>query len=168
MTDPEMQAKIATNLADVNARRGKKINANQARIDAGFTRKHMLVELRDEQTIAGVLSTPEVWTQIQSEGGKALLKGDLVSVISPDGLAMADSAMVIKTERGRCWFSKPLRMVSFEATGLFNNGTYEVVTYGTGYVIKTLRDGLINYGQVFPSPKAAEHEIERRTPVKVA
>ncbi len=147
----------------------KKIHVSQAVVDhAGQSRKHVVVTLRADQQIADVLATPEAWTGIQQDGTKALRKGDIVSVISPDGLAMADSAMVVKAEAGRCWFSKPLRMVSFEVSALYSDGTHAVESYGTGYVIKTLRDGHTHYDQVFPSAKAAEHEIERRKPVKAA
>ena len=147
----------------------KKIHVSQAVVDtAGQARKHIVVTLRGEQTIADVLATPEAWTGIQSDGTKALRKGDVVSVISPDGLALADSAMVVKAEGGRCWFSKPLRMVSFEVSTLYSDGTHAVESHGTGYVIKTLRDGSINYGQIFATAKAVEIEIERRKPVKAA
>lgn len=162
MTDPEMQTKIAGHLAVANTRVAKKIQPMQAKIDDGFTGKHVRIELRAEQTIDGVLHDPGMWTAI------TLSKGDTVSVISPDGLAMADSAMVVKAEGGRCWFSKPLRMVSFEVSNLYSDGIYEVVTHGVGYVIKSLRDGLTHYDQTFATAKAAEHEIVRRRPVKVA
>ena len=76
----------------------KKIHVSQAVVDyAGQSRKHIVIELRGEQTIADVLSTPEAWLQIQSDGTKVLRKGDVVSVISSDGLAMADSNVARKT-----------------------------------------------------------------------
>lgn len=169
MTNPEMQAKIGANLAQASARHGQKIHVTQAKVDyAGQARKHVVVELRGDQTIAGVLEDPDAWSGLQADGTKAFLKGDLVSLWSPDGLALADSAMVVKSEGGRCWFSKPLRMVSFEVSTLYRNDMYEVVASGTGFAIKTIRDGETDYSRIFPSAKSAEIEISRRQPVKVA
>ncbi len=59
-------------------------------------------------------------------------------------------------------------MVSFEVSTLYSDGTHAVVAHGTGYVIRTIRDGLTHYDPVFPTAKAAEHEIERRKPIKAA
>ena len=162
MSDPGMQAKIGARLAEANAKRTKQITPDQATKNNDYdNRKHLFVTLRGEQTVAGVLETPEAWS------GLSLSKADLVSVWSPDGLAMADSAMVVKSEAGKVWFSKPLRLVSFEPSILYTDGKHEVVSSGTGYAIKNLRDGSINYSQMFTTAKAAEHEIERRKPVTV-
>ncbi len=147
----------------------KKIHVSQAVVDhAGQSRKHLVVELRGDQQIADVLATPEAWLQIQQDGMKRLAKGDTVSVVSSDGLVVADSAMCIKAEAGNCWFSKPLRMVNFETVALYSDGRHEVVPVGTNYALRNIRDGSIDYSQLFPSAKAAEHEIERRKPIKAA
>ncbi len=49
----------------------KKIHYTQATVDyAGQARKHLVVELRGEQTIVDVLATPSAWLQIQGDGMK--------------------------------------------------------------------------------------------------
>ena len=147
----------------------QKIHVSQAVVDwAGQARKHIHVTLRGDQRIDAVLAEPSAWLGIQQDGMKRLAKGDVVSVISPDGLAVADPAMVVRAEAGNCWFSKPLRMVKFEAVALYSDGRHEVVSVGTHWAIKNIRDGNIDYTMMYPSPKAAEVEIERRKPVKAA
>ena len=147
----------------------QKIHVSQAVVDwAGQARKHIHVTLRGEQRIDAVLAEPSAWLGIQQDGMKRLAKGDVVSIVSPDGLVTADSAMVIKAEAGNVWFSKPLRMVNFETVALYSDGRHEVVPVGTNYALRNIRDGSIDYSTMFPTAKAAEHEIERRKPVKAA
>ncbi len=147
----------------------KKIHSSQAVVNwAGGATKSLLVRLRGDQKIADVLAEPSAWLQIQGDGMKRLAKGDVVSIVSPDGLVTADSAMCIKAEAGNVWFSKPLRMVNFETVALYSDGRHEVVPVGTHWAIKNIRDGSIDYTTMYPSPKAAEIEIERRKPTRAA
>ena len=147
----------------------QKIHVSQAVVDwAGQARKHIHVTLRGEQRIDAVLAEPSAWLGIQQDGMKRLAKGDVVSIVSPDGLVTADSAMCIKAEAGNCWFSKPLRMVTFETVALYSDGRHEVVPVGTNYALRNIRDGSMDYTTMYPTPKAAEVEIERRKPVKAA
>ena len=72
--------------------------------------------------------------------------------------------IAIKTEGGNVTFSKPLHgFMNFEEVALYTDGKHEVVTRGTGYAIRSLRNG-VEEGMTFQSAKAAEHEIERRKP----
>ena len=143
-----------------------KINANQG-ILAEHSAKHVIVNLNATQTISGVLETPEAWTHIQNNFNIRLNKGDRVTVVSHDGLALADQVMVVKAERGHLWFSAPLRMVSFEAVTLYETDQHAVVTQGVGYSVKAKRGGRVD-DKIFPTPDAAKHEILRRMPTRVA
>jgi len=146
-----------------------KINASaQVTVDScGKCYKHVVVALRGEQTIAGVLADPDIWTNMQGDGAKRCGKGDLVTVISPDGLGMADRVMVTRAEAGRLWFSKPLRMIIFDEVACFSDGRFAVEPKGTGYVIKSVRTKEPE-PKLFTTAKAAEVEILRRQPSKVA
>ena len=75
--------------------------------------------------------------------------------------------MFTKAQAGQLWFSKPLRLVELEPVVLFENNLYQVVPTGVGYAIRTKRDGRVD-DRIFASPKAAESEVLRRQPTKVA
>lgn len=146
-----------------------RIDVNQATVDqTGGVFKRLVVKLRGEQTIDAAVKTPEAWLGIQRDAMKMLGKFDTVCIIAPDGLAMARDVPVKKALGGHVWFGKTPSIETVESDALFTDGAHEVVAYGTGFVIKSLRDGLTHYDQVFPSAKSAEHEVERRRPVKVA
>ena len=145
-----------------------KLQASQAMVEAvGHRFKHLSIALRGTQEIATVLAQPDAWTDVQADRVRCLNKGDRVSLISPDGLVLADQAMVTKAEAGHLWFSKPLRLVNFEEVGLYEGDVHRVVSVGVGYSIQTLRDGRTD-DRVFATAKAAESEIHRRAPVSVA
>ncbi len=146
----------------------QKLQASQSQVEAaGFRWKHLSVALRGDQTIAEVLETPDAWSAIQGDRVRHLNKGDRVSVISADGLVLADQAIVVRALAGSVWFSKPLRMVTLEEVALFSDAKHRVVPVGVGYSIQTLRDGRTDE-KIFGTPKAAEAEIHRRAPVSVA
>ena len=146
----------------------QKLQASQSQVEAaGFRWKHLSVALHGDQTIAGVLETPDAWSALQTDRVRCLSKGDKVSVISADGLVLADQAIVTKALAGSVWFSKPLRMVSLEEVALFSDDKHRIIAVGTGYSIQTLRDGRTDE-KIFGTPKAAEAEIHRRAPVSVA
>ena len=146
-----------------------RIDVNQATVDrAGGVFKRLVVELRGEQTIDAAVKTPQAWLGIQRDAMKILGKFDTVCIISPDGLTMARDVPVKKALGGHVWFGKVPGLETADSDALYSDGTHEVVSHGTGYVLKTLRDGNIHYNQVFATAKAAEHEIERRKPIKAA
>ncbi len=146
----------------------QKLQAAQSQVEsAGYRWKHLSVALHGNQTIAEVLETPDAWSAIQGDRVRHLNKGDRVSVISADGLVLADQAIVTKALAGSVWFSRPLRMVTLEEVALFSDAKHRIVPVGTGYSIQTLRDGRTD-DRIFGTPKAAEAEIHRREPVKLA
>ncbi len=120
-----------------------KINPTQARLEhGGQVWKHIVVTLRGTQTIAEVRESPELWTSIQADMAVKVARGDEVSLISPDGLEIADRCRVTRAQDGQVWLGKPLRMVSLEPVGLFNDGQSEVWPNGTGFSIRH-RDGMV-------------------------
>ena len=144
----------------------RKINPSQASLEyAGVQFKHVVVALSGDQTIAGVLETPDMWVNLQS--GMRLSKGDRVTVIAADGNALADMAMVVKAEAGQLWFSKPLRVVALDEVALFSDGVHRVVPVGTGYSVSNIRSGRVG-DRIFHSEEAAKAEILKRQPSKVA
>ena len=146
-----------------------RIDVNQATVDvAGGVFKRLVVKLRDEQTIDAAVKTPEAWFGVQKDAMKRLGKFDTVCIISPDGLAMARDVPVRKAISGHVWFGKTPRIETAESVGLYSDGIHEVVAHGTGFASKILRDGTVNYGQIFATAKAAEIEIERRKPTRAA
>ncbi len=146
----------------------QKLQAAQSQVEAaGYRWKHLSVALHGNQTIAEVLETPDAWSALQGDRVRCLSKGDKVSIISADGLVLADQAIVTKALAGSVWFSKPLRMVSLEEVALFSDDKHRIIAVGTGYSIQTLRDGRTDE-KIFGTPKAAEAEIHRRAPVSVA
>ena len=146
----------------------QKLQAAQSQVEAaGYRWKHLSVSLTGNQSIAEVLETPDAWSALQTDRVRCLSKGDKVSIISADGLVLADQAIVTKALAGSVWFSKPLRMVSLEEVALFSDDKHRIIAVGTGYSIQTLRDGRTDE-KIFGTPKAAEAEIHRRAPVSVA
>ena len=145
-----------------------KLQAAQSQIEsAGFRWKHLSVALVGDQQIADVLESPSAWSALQGDRVRCLSKGDKVSIISADGLALADQAIVTKALAGSVWFSKPLRMVPLDEVALFSDDKHRIIAVGTGYSIQTLRDGRTD-DKIYGTPKAAEAEIHRRAPVSVA
>jgi len=145
-----------------------KITASQCIVDShGQVFKHLVVNLKAEQSIAEIRETPEAWIAIQQESTFAVKKGDSVTLISQDGLSMALECIVTKALAGDVWLGKPSRMVKLEADSLFSDEHHSVVARGTGYCLKRLRDGHVEDG-IFATAKAAEMEVVRRQPKKVA
>lgn len=146
----------------------QKLQAAQSQVEAaGYRWKHLSVALHGNQTIAEVLETPDAWSALQGDRVRCLSKGDKVSIISADGLVLADQAIVKRAEAGHVWLTAPLRMVSLEEVSLFSDAKHRVVAVGTVYSIQTLRDGRTDE-KIFGTPKAAEAEIHRRAPVSVS
>ncbi len=127
----------------------------------------MSVALHGAQTIAGALETPECWSAIQGDKVRHLGRGDTVSIISADGLTIADRAVCIKALAGSCWFGKPLRMVTLEEVNLFEDRAFKVVPAGTGFAIMSVRDARVD-DKIFATADAAKSEILRRQPVTIA
>lgn len=146
----------------------RKIQTSQVTLESAGPRfKHLAVALSGDQEIAGVLESPDIWALVQQDTMKRVRRGDTVTVISSDGLTIADQAMVVRAEAGRLWFSKPLRMVKLEEIALYEDGQYAVVAVGVGYSLKVKRDGSVD-SRVFNTVDAAKQEILRRQPIKVA
>ena len=72
----------------------------------------------------------------------------------------------VKALAGSVWFGKPLRLISFEAIGLFESAAYRVLPAGTGFAIQGVRDARVE-DRVYGSAEAAKAEILRREPVRV-
>ncbi len=130
--------------------------------------KHLVVSLRADQEISGLLETPSAWSAVQaSDTERRLNRGDRVTIISSDGLMIADQAVVTKALGGDVWISKPLRMIKLEPTPLYEHGAFRVIPNGVGFSIESVPDGRAE-AKVFASVEAAKVEIARRQPVKAA
>ncbi len=148
-------------------RLNSKLSVTQARVEyAGQTWKHVVITLRGTQSIAEVRESPELWTSLQADMAVKVGRGDEVSFISPDGLEIADRCRVTRAQDGQVWLSKPLRVVSLDPVGLFNDGESEVWPNGTGFSIKH-RDGMVE-DKVYVSQDACRSEILRRRPTRAA
>ena len=145
-----------------------KLNPSQVVIEAaGRLYKHVIVSLRAAQSIDALRESPSAWASVQANLGLVVRKGDEVTILAPDGLTKADRCTVTRALGGQVWLGAPLRLVTLEADSLFGNGHEEVVPYGDGYSIKTVRDGRVG-SRVFRTAKQAENEILRRSPVRMA
>jgi hypothetical protein len=144
-----------------------KIHPGQAHVEhAGHRFKHVVISLKNQQSIAETREKPDRFAAIQADLSLRLRRGDSVTIISPCGNHVAESLPVIRAEGGSVQLGKPLRMVELAEIGLFDNGFMRVVPAGTGYSIETVRDGATD-PKVYETAKAAEQEILRRQPVQV-
>ncbi len=145
-----------------------KLAPGQAAVEsAGQFFKHVCVRLTGAQDIAVVREHPEMWTAIQTTRTLKLGRGDRVTLISPDGLTIADQMVVTKALSGSVWLGKPLRMIQLEEVALYSDGKLEVVPAGTGYALQHVRDGGTE-SRIYASAEAAKAEILRRQPQQVA
>ncbi len=145
-----------------------KLNPGQAAMEsAGQIFKHIAVRLTGVQDIAVVREHPEMWTSIQHDRMLKLGRGDRVTLISADGLTIADQLPVTKALAGSVWLGKPLRMIQLEEVALFSDGKLEVVPAGVGFAVQSVRDGRME-DRMFASAEAAKAEILRRQPQQVA
>lgn len=145
----------------------QKIDPSRCTVDLGRMFKHLHVRLTELQTIDAAASSPECWKAIQGDGTKRLARGDIVSLIAADGLTISDSHRVSKAIAGHVWLTKPLRIVKLEEDALFSDGTREVVPNGTGYSIRTVRDGRVE-DKIYQTTEAAKGEVLRRQPKRAA
>jgi hypothetical protein len=129
--------------------------------------RHLVVKLRGRQTITGLIEDPSMWLAIQSDRAKRLSRGDRVSIISADGLEMADSCIVRDMQKGHVFLTKPLRLIQFAEVALFQTEQRAVVHSGAGFAVKRLRDGVIE-DRIFASEEQAKAAILREMPVAVA
>ena len=123
--------------------------------------------LRGTQSIAEVRETPEIWSSIQADMAVKVSRGDEVSIISADGLEIADRCRVTKAESGHVWLGKPLRLVEMEPVGLFTDGSLSVWPAGTGFSIKHSRDGMVE-DRIYVNEDACRSEILKRRPTRAA
>ena len=143
----------------------KKLHPSQVSIDtAGQVFKHAILTLRHNQTIAMVHETPDQWRVIQGNLNTRLSRGDEVSIISADGLQIADRCRVLWAKGGEIQLGKPLRLVELRETALYANEHYEVVPVGTGFSVKAKRTGRVEEG-VHQTEEAAKQELLKRSPV---
>jgi len=143
-----------------------RLSPQQAKL-AEHSFRHLVVTLRQAETIAAVMADPEAWINIQHDLGLAVKRGDEITLVSHDGAQIADRCRVTRAEGGRLWLSKPLRLVQLEDVGLYDDGAHRVVPVGTGFSIQSCRDG--HTGEmVFRSEAAAKNEILRRKPTRAA
>lgn len=133
----------------------------------GQLSKHCILSLRAGQaTISEALQTPALWGMIQANQVTALRPGDTVTVISPDGLVRADSAMV--TAGGsEVYFSKPLRLVEMQPVALFETVSHRVIPEGSRFAIQSKKDGTVDRTKLYQTVEAAKHELLARQPVAV-
>ena len=144
-----------------------KLNPTQVCVEsAGHTYKHLLVALRGDQQIDVLRETPSAWVLIQANRGLAVSKGDLVTVLSPDGTIKCDSMTVVRALEGSVWLGKPLRIVTLESDVAYTSVAHEIIPVATGYSIKHHRSGAVE-DRVFASVAAAKTELNRRQPVAV-
>ena len=136
-------------------------------LDAEQVFKHVVISLRADQTITGVREDVACWTAIQHDLGRRVRRGDEVTIVSADGLQVADRCRVLRAEGGKLWLGKPLRVVSLEPVGLYDNGQHRVVPNGTGFSIQNCRDNRAE-DRVYQSEEQAKSEILRRMPTRVA
>ena len=102
----------------------RKVSQAQVIVEqVGHTFKHLVVSLMENQTIVGVREDPDCWTHVQSSRSLVLRPGDRVTIVSDDGLTIAESCAVVRTEGGRVWLSKPLRQIKLERVSLWSEGS---------------------------------------------
>ena len=148
----------------------QKINPAAVEVEAAGNRfRHLVVSLRDNQTIAAVREDPALWGAVQAgrDRTKHAHRGDHVTIVSSDGLSIAERCVVTRALGGSVWLSKPLRLVQLEVEPLYAAGNLEVVPSGAGYSLRRTRDNVVE-GRIFLSADAAKSEILRRQPSKVA
>ncbi len=143
-----------------------KLNPGQC-LDAEQVFKHVVISLRADQTITGVREDVACWSAIQHDLGRRVRRGDEVTIVSADGLQVADRCRVLRAEGGKLWLGKPLRVVSLEPVGLYDNGQHRVVPNGTGFSVQNCRDNRAE-DRVYQSEEQAKSEILRRMPTRVA
>ncbi len=154
-------------MATTSLKLNSKLNPTQVRTEHdGQVWRHVVIALRGTQAIAEVRESPELFTSIQHDLSIKVSRGDEVSLISPDGLEIAERCRVTRASDGHVWLSKPLRMVSLEPVGLFNDGQSEVWPNGTGFSIRH-RDGMVE-DKVYVNQDACRVEILRRRPTRAA
>ena len=147
----------------------QKINPQAVEVEsAGVRFKHLVVSLREGQTIAGIREAPGQWAAVQAgrDRTKHAHRGDHVTLISSDGLSIAERCVVTRASGGSVWLGKPLRLVTLEDEPMYSAGNLSVVPAGVGYSIKR-RDGVVE-DRLFMSADAAKGEILRRQPSRVA
>ena len=145
-----------------------KLSTSQAAVEsAGQYFKHVAVRLTGAQDISVVRESPSMWSAVQHDRMLKLGRGDRVTLISADGLTIADQMVVTKALAGSVWLGKPLRMIQLEEVALYSDGKLEVVPSGVGFALQHVRDGGTE-SRVYASAEAAKAEILRRQPQQVA
>ena len=144
-----------------------KISAQRA-VPVQSAIRHTVLTLKPGDNI-GTFAAENVdgWELVQARTELRVRKGDRVTLISNDGLIEHDSCPVRKAEGGRVWLGKPLRVIVYDADGLYENERYKVQPVGTKFGIfdKSLDH---QHGNVtYPTPAAAENALHKLAPAKV-
>lgn len=144
-----------------------RIGENQAKhVESVF--RHIVLTLAEGDNISTFAADAvNSWGLVQQRSDLRLKRGDRVTLVSADGLTMHDSCIVLKAVGGSVWLGKPLRIVSLESDVLFSDGVHEVVPVGTSFGVRHVRSGRVD-GPTFGTSRAAEAEVLRRQPQRVA
>ena len=154
-------------MAETTKRRPIHPNQVQIFVD-GQAGRWIYVTLNERDNIGTFREDADGWGMVQADQMKRVRPGDFVTLISHDGLQRHDGYSVARIEGSRVWFNdRPLRVLNFEPQSLYSDGHSEVIAHGAGFAIRNVRDGHVG-DRIFPNPRAAENEIHRRKPSKLA
>jgi hypothetical protein len=144
----------------------QKILPNQARTEgptAGGRIRHISIELVADQTIAGVLEDPALWTMVQGDTATTLTKGAKVTLFSKGGDEMADEAIVKEITPEGVWFHPPARIVELKLAVGWEDDMIEIIPRGNGYTERNRRTGRLG-DRVFQTMEACKADHLRRRP----
>ena len=142
----------------------QKIDPRRVAVDTdGMRFRHLVVDLTERLSIADAREQPELWSRVQERQDLKVKRGDRVTLVSSDGLTIADQCVVLRAQGGSAWLGAPLRMITLEEVGLFSDGLHQVVPNGVGYSVCNIRSGRVG-DRIFNSEEAAKSEILKRQP----
>ena len=127
-----------------------------------FTR-HLVLHLEGDESIAQVRESPEMFRAVQADGDRKILRGDRITVTSPDSLTVAENMVAVKANAEGVWLSAPQRLISLEPEVLYQTEELEVVPVGNRYAVRHRSSGHTE-GVLFDTPRAAEFSILKRQP----
>ena len=145
-----------------------KITPQRISVDiAGKHSRHIRLQLQGDETIAWIRETPGAFKSIQADGDKRLLRGDFLTVVSPDSLTYAVDMPVLKADATGCWLGAPSRMINFEREILYEDESFAVRPNGSRYEVFDKRSGYAD-GTLYATAKQAEFSIHKRQPKQSA
>lgn len=153
-------------MADFAAIKRKLVSENQIK-PLDYERRAFVFTLGEQDVIATFAADAvSHWGPVQRRESTRLRRGDRVSFVSHDGLVEHDSCVVLKAIGNSVWFSKPLRVLNYEETGLYSDGFREVVPMGTGFAIRHIANNVTS-PNIYLTSDAAKQAILREQPVRV-